>query len=68
MNIISAVCEVVCRVAWGSTNTCTGWHINVKCEVKDNWNMGMGNLGLKGWAFMLNGLAIYDLMGGAFII
>ena len=44
------------------------WHINVKSEVKDNWNMGMGNLGLKGWAFMLNGLAIYDLMGGAFII
>ena len=24
MNIISAVREVVCRVAWGSINTCTG--------------------------------------------
>ena len=26
MNIISAVCEVVCQ--WGSTNT--GWHIDVQ--------------------------------------
>ena len=31
----------------------------MKCEVKHNWDMGMGHLWLNGWG-------IYDLMGVAF--
>ena len=34
-------------------------HVHMKCEVRHNWDMAMGHL----W---LNGLDIYDLMGGAF--
>ena len=32
---------------------------HMKCKVKHNWDMGMGHL-------LLNGVGIYDLMGGAF--
>ena len=33
---------------------------HMMCEVKHNWDVGMGYL----W---LNGLGIYDLMGGTFM-
>ena len=51
-----AKCFHIFYVEWGSTNT--GWHIDVhhvktlthiKCEVRHNWDMGMGHLWLNGW-------------------